>query len=60
MLTYKCDMNNRVGVVHRFKYGSAKDVGIPFIIFKYVGRKMLKESVGQGYGRHSKEESRYF
>ena len=53
-------MNTRVGVVHRFKYGNAKDVGIPYIIFKYVGRKMLKESVGQGYGRHSQEECKYF
>ena len=53
-------MNNRVGVVYRFKYGSAKDIGIPYIIFKYVGSKMLKESVGQGYGRHSQEECKFF
>jgi hypothetical protein len=25
-------------------------------IFQIVGGKMLRESVGQGYGRHTKEE----
>ena len=46
----------RTGVIFRFKYGTNKDVGLPKFIFNYVGSKMLKETVAQGYGRHSKEE----
>lgn len=50
--------SKRVGVIHRFRYQTADVVGIPYIPFKLVGRKMLKETEAQGYGKHSKEESR--
>lgn len=39
---------NRAGVVHRFKYGSSSDIGLPTIIFYLIGRKMLKETEAQG------------
>ena len=44
------------GVVHRFKYGKPEDCGLNKFIFFFIGRKMLKETVGQGYGRHEKDE----
>ena len=44
------------GVVHRFKYGKPEDCGMNKFIFFFIGRKMLKETVGQGYGRHEKDE----
>jgi hypothetical protein len=43
-------------VVHRFRYGKPEDCGIPSFFFNLIGRKMLKESEAQGYGKHSPEE----
>jgi hypothetical protein len=38
----------RVAVVYRFRYGKPEDCGIPYLVFKLVGRKMLKETEAQG------------
>jgi hypothetical protein len=43
---------------HRFFCGEAGDVFMPFIIFKAAARKFRKELIGQGYGRHTKEEGK--
>ena len=52
-----CEESTRwVGIVHRFRYGKAKDVGMSPVVFKIIGDKMLKESNSQGYGKHSQEE----
>ena len=44
------------GVVHRFRYGKPEDFGFSYLIFKYIGRKALKEAYSQGYARHTKDE----
>ena len=46
----------RVLTVHKFKYGKPEDTGIRMPIFEMVGKKMLQESIDQGYGRHSMNE----
>lgn len=46
----------RVAVINRFRYGQAKDVGIPLMAFKFAGWKILNEANAQGYGRHSQME----
>jgi glutathione S-transferase len=43
-------------IIHRFKYGKIEDVAIPWPAFDIIGRAMLKTAMGQGYGRHRKEE----
>jgi hypothetical protein len=43
-------------VVHRFRYGKPEDCGLHPFVFTLVGRKMLKETEAQGYGKHSPEE----
>jgi hypothetical protein len=44
------------GVVHRFRYGKPEDFGFSYLIFKYIGRKVLNEAYSQGYARHTKDE----
>ena len=43
--------------IHRFRYGSASDMGISQLKFMYI--KMKKDFNAQGYGLHSKDEGRY-
>ena len=46
-------------VVHRFKYGKPEDFGIPKFVFHLIGKRVIKETVAQGYGRHEKDEGIY-
>jgi hypothetical protein len=46
----------RVILIHRFKYGHAEEIGMPYLIFLMVGRKVLKDALSQGYLAHSKDE----
>lgn len=43
-------------LIHRFKYGHAEEIGMPYLIFLMVGRKVLKDALSQGYLAHSKDE----
>jgi hypothetical protein len=43
-------------VVFRFRYGQPEHCGLNPFVFGLIGKKMLKESEAQGYGKHSKEE----
>jgi hypothetical protein len=42
---------------HRFQVGSSSDVGMPFLMFHFIKRKISKALFYQGYGRHSSDES---
>jgi hypothetical protein len=47
----------RAGVVHRFRRGKPEDIGIPFLLFKFISHRLLKQASGQGYGLHTMDES---
>ena len=47
---------NRVILIHRFKYGHAEDIGMPYFFFLILKRKLLKDALSQGYLAHSKDE----
>lgn len=44
--------------MQRFKYGKASDLEMPYLFFKIISKKAVKDCVAQGYGRHSKEEGK--
>ena len=46
-------------VVHQLKYGKPEDFGMLMIIFHLIRKRVLKETVAQGYGRHEKDEGVY-
>ncbi|RNA17306.1 failed axon connections -like protein [Brachionus plicatilis] len=41
---------------HRFMFGKASDIGMPYLIFKLLKPRLRKAISIQGYGRHSAEE----
>lgn len=41
---------------HRFMFGKASDIGMPYIIFKLFKPRLRKAIGVQGYGRHTAEE----
>jgi hypothetical protein len=42
---------------HRFQRGTAADIGLPSLLFKFMRPKLEKALLVQGYGKHTGEES---
>ena len=47
-------------VAYRYVFGTAKNSGMPILFFPLIKRQMTKSLKIQGYGTHSKEESKLF
>jgi hypothetical protein len=48
----------RASGVHKVKYGAAKDLGMPWILFQLVKFRSNQALRAQGYGFHTQKEGK--